>query len=103
MTISHLGMRAQRRQSLRMSELAEALSLSSLVAGSLEYAILIRHREERRRSLSWLDEWEKATHEALTRVNQPVNRWQLRRWTAEGTRFRMESAWPWAKGRNERG
>ena len=87
-----------------MSDLAEALGLSSLVAGSLEYAILIRHREERRRSLSWLREWERATREALTRVNQPVNRWPMRRWTADGTRFRIDSAWPrWPTGRSDRG
>jgi hypothetical protein len=90
-------------QSLGMSELAEALSLSSLVAGSLEYAILIRQREERRRRLSWLNEWETATHEALTRVNQPANRLSMRRWTEDGTRFRIESAWPWSTGRKHRG
>jgi hypothetical protein len=84
-----------------MADLAEALGLSSLVAGSLQYAILIRHREDRRRSLSWLYEWETATREALTRVNQPVNRWPMRRWTADGTRFRIESAWP--SGRRDRG
>jgi hypothetical protein len=81
-----------------MADLAEALSLSSLVAGSLEYAILIRHREERRRSLSWLREWERATREALIRVNERDNRWPMRRWTSEGTRFRIESAWPMERG-----
>ena len=86
-----------------MPDLAEALSLSSLVAGSLEYAILIRRREERRRRLSWLNEWERATHEALTRVSQPVNRWSMRRWTEMGTRFRIENAWPWSTGRRDRG
>jgi hypothetical protein len=73
-----------------MPELAEALSLTSLVAGSLEYAILIRHREERRQSVSWRHEAETAAHEALTRVNRRHNRWQLRHWTADGTRFRIE-------------
>ena len=82
-----------------MPDLAEALGLSSLVAGSLEYAILIRHREERRRSLSWLQEWERTTREALTRVNQRESRWALRRWTSEGTRFRIEGAWPMRRDR----
>ena len=81
-----------------MPDLAEALSLSSLVAGSLEYAILIRHREERRRKLSWLQEWESATREALTRVNRRENRWPMRRWTSEGTRFRIDRAWPMQRG-----
>lgn len=87
-----------------MPDLAEALGLLSLVAGSLEYAILIRHREERRRRLSWLQEWETATHEALTRVSEPVNRWPMRRWTADGTRFRIDSPWPrWPAGRRDEG
>ena len=77
-----------------MPELAEALSLSSLVAGSLEYAILIRHREERRQSASGRQEAETAAHEALTRVNRRDSRWQMRHWTADGTRFRIEAADP---------
>ena len=32
-----------------MTGLTEALGFSSLIAGTLEYAILLRHREERRR------------------------------------------------------
>jgi hypothetical protein len=73
-----------------MPELAEALSLSSLVAGSLEYAILIRHREERRLRGSWRLEAETAAHEALARVSRRHSRWQMRHWTADGTRFRIE-------------
>lgn len=77
-----------------MRELAEALGLSSLVAGSLEYAILIRHREERRLSVSFVDDAEVAAREALIRVSERESRWPMRRWTADGTRFRIESAWP---------
>jgi hypothetical protein len=77
-----------------MPELADALGLSALVAGSLEYAILIRHRQERRLSVSFVDDAEVAAREALTRVNRGDNRWPMRRWTADGTRFRIESAWP---------
>jgi len=84
-----------------MSDLAQALGLSSLVAGSLEYAILIRHREERRQTVSVIDDAEMAAREALTRVSQPDNRWPMRRWTADGTRFRIESAWP--RWRSRRG
>jgi hypothetical protein len=85
-----------------MHELAEALGLSSLVAGSLEYAILIRHREQRRQSVSWRQVEETAAREALTRVNRRDNRWPMRRWTADGTRFRIENAWPrWPFGRRD--
>jgi len=77
-----------------MPELAEALGLSSLVAGSLEYAILMRHRQERRQTVALVDDAELAARDALTRVSQRDNRWPMRRWTAEGTRFRIESAWP---------
>jgi hypothetical protein len=77
-----------------MPELAEALGLSSLVAGSLEYAILIRHRQERRMRVSFVDDADAAAREALARVSQRENRWPMRRWTADGTRFRIESAWP---------
>jgi len=73
-----------------MSELVEALSLSSLVAGSLEYAIVIRHRRERRQAVSAGPDADQAAVEALTRVSQVDTRWRLRRWTAEGTRFRIE-------------
>ena len=92
-----------RRNLPGMPELAEALGLSSLVAGSLEYAILIRHRQERRQSVSLLEDVEVvAEREALTRVNQRDSRWPMRRWTADGTRFRIESAWPrWPSRRGE--
>ena len=76
-----------------MPELAEALGLSALMAGSLEYAILIRHRQERRMRLSFVDDADAVAREALTRVSQRENRWPMRRWTADGTRFRIESAW----------
>ena len=83
-----------RRNLPPMPDLAEALGLSSLVAGSLQYAILIRHRQERRMSLSFVDDAEAVAREALNRVSQRDNRWPMRRWTADGTRFRIESAWP---------
>jgi hypothetical protein len=77
-----------------MPELADALGLSALVAGSLEYAILIRHRQERRVSVSFVDDDDVAAREALARVNLGDSKWAMRRWTADGTRFRIESAWP---------
>jgi hypothetical protein len=77
-----------------MPELAEALGLSALMAGSLEYAILIRHRQERRMRVSFIDDADAVARDALTRVSQRDNRWPMRRWTADGTRFRIESSWP---------
>jgi hypothetical protein len=73
-----------------MPELVEALSLSSLVAGSLEYAILIRHREERRQVSSWREAADASARQALARVERS-SRWPMRRWTDDGTRFRIES------------
>jgi len=45
-------------------------------------------------SLSFVDDADVAAREALTRVNLRDSRWPMRRWTADGTRFRIESAWP---------
>ena len=36
-----------------MTEFVEGLSLAALVAATLEYAILIRHREEWREEIRW--------------------------------------------------
>ena len=77
-----------------MPDLAEALGLSALLAGSLEYAILIRHRQERRMRLSFVDDAYAVARNALARVSQRDNRWPMRRWTADGTRFRIEGQWP---------
>ena len=44
--------------------------------------------------VSFVDDDEVAAREALTRVNLGDSRWPMRRWTADGTRFRIESAWP---------
>lgn len=38
---------------LNMANFAEALSLVALVAATLEYAILVGHREERREEIRW--------------------------------------------------
>jgi hypothetical protein len=39
-----------------MADFVEALSLAALVAATLEYAILIRHREEQREEIRWQHE-----------------------------------------------
>jgi len=73
-----------------MADMVEALSLSSLVAGTLEYAFLMRHREERRQSISWRRALQTSARQALTRVNRLEPGWTMRRWTDDGTRFRIE-------------
>jgi hypothetical protein len=66
-----------------MADLVHALSLAALVAATLEYAILVRHREERRDALRFAVE----AREALMwghRFDKPVLQ---RRWV-DG-RFRL--------------
>lgn len=67
-----------------MADIVEALSLAALVAATLEYALLIRHREERREAIQWHEEM----REALMSVGR-VESSPMRRWTDDGTRFRL--------------
>jgi hypothetical protein len=70
-----------------MAGLPEALTLSMLIAGTLEYAILMRHREDRRAD-SRLDEMTtRLGHEALMRMRL-IGRRPQRTWGNLGTRFR---------------
>ena len=52
-----------------MPGLTEALGFSSLIAGTLEYAILLRHREERRRDIAHAELTSDLGHEALMRMS----------------------------------
>lgn len=67
-----------------MHELVEALSLTALLAAVLEYAILIRHREERRDAFRWQEELRESLVSAGQLTSAPE-----RRWTDDGTRFRL--------------
>ena len=67
-----------------MPELVEMLSLTALLAAVLEYAILIRHREERRDAFRWQEEL-RASLLSAGRLNATPER----RWTYDGTRFRL--------------
>jgi hypothetical protein len=67
-----------------MHDLMEMLSLTALVAASLEYAILIRHREERRDAFRWQEELRESLL-SVGRINSPPQR----RWTDDGNRFRL--------------
>jgi hypothetical protein len=67
-----------------MSDLVEPLSLVALVAATLEYAILVRHREERRDAMRWQAEMRESLISVGRSAVAPV-----RRWTDDGTRFRV--------------
>lgn len=67
-----------------MSDLVEALSLVALVAATLEYAILVRHREERRDAVRWQAEMRESLISVGRTAAAPV-----RQWTDDGTRFRV--------------
>ena len=71
-----------------MADLTQALALSSLLGGTLEYAILLRHREERRRDERSVHEIEAAGREALFRAHLLDRGRASRRWSIAGTRFR---------------
>ena len=66
-----------------MADLVEALSLVALTAATLEYAILVRHRVERRDARNWQSE----VRESLVSLGR-VNPTPVRRWSDDGTRFR---------------
>jgi hypothetical protein len=67
-----------------MPHFVEALSLTALVAATLEYAIVMRHREERRDAIRWQAE----VRESLLSVRR-IGAAPARRWTDDGTRFRV--------------
>ncbi len=68
-----------------MPTLVEALSLLALMAATLQYAILVRHREEQRDAIRWQAE----LRESLVSVGGLDGR-SPRTWTDDGTRFRPE-------------
>jgi hypothetical protein len=67
-----------------MPDFVEALSFTALVAATLEYAIVMRHREERRDEIRW----QAQVRESLMSV-RGIGAASERRWTDDGTRFRV--------------
>ena len=67
-----------------MADFVEALSLTALVAATLEYAILLRQREARREAIRWQVE----VRESLVSGGR-TDAGPARRWTDDGTRFRV--------------
>jgi hypothetical protein len=76
---------ANREYRAAMPELVEALSLTALLAATLEYAILVRHRAEARDASQWRAE----VRESLVSAGSSQVG-SARRWTQDGTRFRVE-------------
>jgi hypothetical protein len=68
-----------------MPDFVNALSLVALVAATLEYAIVMRHREERRDAIRWQSE----VRESLLSVRSVGAAGPKRQWTDDGTRFRV--------------
>ena len=66
-----------------MADLVEALTLVALTAATLEYAILVRHRVERREAVHWQAE----VRESLVSIGRG-DTGVVRRWSDDGTRFR---------------
>ncbi len=67
-----------------MPEFLDALSFAALVAATLEYAIVMRHREERRDAVRWQEELRESLMSVRRNGAAPV-----RRWTDAGTRRRV--------------
>ena len=67
-----------------MPDFVDALSLTALVAATLEYAIVVRHREERRDAIRWQEQ----IRESLMSVRGIDAAPARRRWTDDGTRYR---------------
>ena len=68
-----------------MGDFVHALSLMALMAATLEYATLMRHREERRDATRWQAD----VRESLISVGRLASG-PVPRWTDDGNRFRVE-------------
>ena len=71
-----------------MADLPEYLTLAVLVAGTLEYAIVLRHREMRRHVARLDALTADMGHQALMRMRLLDRAQPVRRWSNFGTRFR---------------
>jgi hypothetical protein len=67
-----------------MPTLVEALTMIALLAATLQYAILMRHREEQRDAIRWQAE----LRESLVSVGRLDSK-PVRGWSDDGTRFRV--------------
>jgi hypothetical protein len=83
---SRLGEGADEAYGYAMEQLAQPLSLLALVGGTLEYAILIRHRQERREVIRWQGELQDSLRSAGRALERPV---PVRRWI-DSTHFKLD-------------
>ena len=68
-----------------MPDLVDALILLALMGATLQYAILLRHREEQRDAVRLQAD----VRESLMSVGRVDTLAPVRRWTDDGTRFRV--------------
>lgn len=68
-----------------MPDVMAALSLTALVGATLEYAIVMRHREERRDAIR-----RQAEIRESPRSVRSIGAAPQRRWTDDATRFRLD-------------
>ena len=69
-----------------MEQLAQPLGLAALIGGTLDYAILIRHRQERREAFRWQVELQDALKSAGRVLDRPV---PVRRWI-DSTHYKLD-------------
>lgn len=69
-----------------MEQLAQPLSLVALIGGTLDYAILIRHREERREARRWQQDLQDSLKSAGRVLDRPP---PVRRWI-DSTHFKLD-------------
>ena len=69
-----------------MEQLAQPLSLVVLIGGTLDYAILMRHRQERREAFRWQEELQDALKSAGRVLDRPV---RVRRWI-DSTHYKLD-------------
>lgn len=68
-----------------MPDLVHALSLLALMGATLQYAIVMRHREERRDAIRWQAE----VRDSLVSAGR-VDARPVRHWSDDGSRFTLD-------------
>jgi hypothetical protein len=69
-----------------MEQLAQPLILVALVGGTLDYAVLIRHRHERDEALRWQTELQDSLKSVGRVLDRPA---PVRRWI-DSTHFKLD-------------
>jgi hypothetical protein len=69
-----------------MEQLVQPLSLVALISGTLDYAIVIRHRRERREALRWQQDMQDSLKSAGRVLDRPG---PVRHWI-DSTHFKLD-------------